>query len=301
MSWNKNLGNLSKSNNEWGGAWTEKKLSAFSKYVWSYLTIMKANPYWKTIYFDGFAGSGSKEKILKTEIYKQLKITDEEERTYQGSAERVLTIKDDLTFDFYYFIDKSESNIKELELRLSNNKQNLNGKKIVYKFGDANQWIIELAKALKDPKFAALVFLDPFGMQINWDSIKEFKGTRSDVWILVPTGVIVNRLLEKSGELKHIEKLESFFGMSVKDIKAIFYKQEVKPTLFEEEITTITKIEKPIEKIAEIYAQQMKTIWKNVTKPLRLNNSTGSPIFHFVFASNNIKAYNIAKDIIKNI
>jgi len=44
---------------EWGGKWTEKKLDAFAKYVSAYLTIMKRNPYWKTIYFDGFAGSGN--------------------------------------------------------------------------------------------------------------------------------------------------------------------------------------------------------------------------------------------------
>ena len=47
----------------WGGAWTEEKLNAFEKYVNAYLTIM--NKYrgqydWKLIYFDGFAGSGSR-------------------------------------------------------------------------------------------------------------------------------------------------------------------------------------------------------------------------------------------------
>ncbi len=300
MSWNIHSENESKSNDGWGGAWTEKKLTAFSKYVWSYLTIMKKYPIWKTIYFDGFAGSGSNEREPKSELFKQLKITDEEERTYQGSAERVLTIKDNHTFDYYYFVDKKEASIKNLETVL-NSKLDLKGKKIAYRYGDANKWIIELAKALKSNKFAALIFLDPFGMQIDWDSIKELKDSRSDVWILVPTGVIVNRLLEKSGELKHIKKLESFFGMKEEEIKKIFYKQEIKSTLFgEEEI--IEKIGKPIERIAEIYASQMKTIWNYVTeKPLRLNNSTGSPIFHFIFASNNNSAYKIAKDIIKNI
>ncbi|MCX6233758.1 MAG: hypothetical protein NT175_03420 [Bacteroidetes bacterium] len=34
----------------WGGVWTIKKLDAFSKYVWSYLAIMKKHPYWKTMY-----------------------------------------------------------------------------------------------------------------------------------------------------------------------------------------------------------------------------------------------------------
>ncbi len=80
MSWNnKNI--INEPSGEWGGPWTEKKLEAFSKYVWSYLTIMKKYPHWKTIYFDGFAGSGTREQAINTDLMEQLKITDEEETT----------------------------------------------------------------------------------------------------------------------------------------------------------------------------------------------------------------------------
>lgn len=89
---------------EWGGTWTHKKLEAFSKYVWSYLTIMKKYPYWKTIYFDGFAGSGSKKRNCQSILYKQLALSFEEEDLYKGSVERVLSVKDNLSFDYYYFM-----------------------------------------------------------------------------------------------------------------------------------------------------------------------------------------------------
>jgi three-Cys-motif partner protein len=297
MTWNKNNIVNEPPGGDWGGPWTEKKLQAFSKYVSAYLTIMKKFPYWETIYFDGFAGSGSKEKEVTTELYQQLKITEEEEKIYKGAAERVLTLKDDLAFNYYYFIDKKEESLTKLKGKL----KDIKGKKIEFRTGDANKWIKELAKALKTKGYAALVFLDPFGMQIDWSSIEELKGTRSDVWILVPTGVIVNRLLDKAAELKYIDKLESFFGLTEKEIKAIFYKQEVKNTLFGKE-ETISKIAKPIEKIAKIYASRMKTIWKYVTEePLVLKNRNGVPIFHFVFASNNQNALKIAKQIIQNI
>lgn len=303
MTWNeKNMVN-EPSNDRWGGPWTEKKLNAFSKYVWSYLTIMKKFPYWETIYFDGFAGSGSKEKEEKVELYTQLEITEEEEKTYKGAAERVLTLENNLAFNYYYFIDKNESSLKKLENKL-NEKVDLTDKKLVYKSGDANQWIIELAKALKTKtktkQFAALIFLDPFGMQINWQSIEELKGTRSDIWILIPTGVIVNRLLDKKGQLKYMDKLKSFFGLTEEEIKNEFYKIETVPTLFGD-TEQITKITKPIEKIAKLYAQRLGTIWENVSEnPLRLDNKNGVPIFHFVFASNNINAMKIANQIIKN-
>ena len=61
---------ISEPSAEWGGIWTEKKLNAFAKYVSAYLTIMK-NHHWKTIYFDGFAGTGNrKEKCGRKRIFK---------------------------------------------------------------------------------------------------------------------------------------------------------------------------------------------------------------------------------------
>ncbi len=282
---------------EWGGPWTERKLEAFSKYVWSYLTIMKKNDYWQTIYFDGFAGSGTREKTNKTELYQQLSITEEEEKTYKGAAERVLGIKD-LYFDYYYFIDKKEESLNKLKAKL---EPKFADKNIVYKHGDANEHIINLAKSLKTKQYAALTFLDPFGMQIDWNSIAKLKETRSDVWILVPTGVIVNRLLDKKGKLIFSEKLESFFGLSVEEIRTFFYKEEKNLTLFGEE-SVITKVSEPIEKIAKLYCQRMKTIWKYVTEePLVLKNRNNSPIFHFIFASNNPNAKKIAKEIIQRV
>jgi three-Cys-motif partner protein len=282
---------------EWGGPWTEKKLTAFAKYVMSYLTIMNNYPYWKKIYFDGFAGSGTREKQVNDDLMQQLKITEEEERTYKGAAERVLSLQQ-LGFDYYYFIDKNDNSLNSLKEKLEGKFKD---KKIVYRPGDANDEIAKLANALQKPDYAALVFLDPFGMQIDWNSISKLKDTRSDVWILVPTGVIVNRLLDRLGKLEFSEKLQSFFGLPIDVIKAYFYDEKKVQTLFgEEEI--ITKVSNPIEKIARLYADRMKTIWKYVTEePLVLKNRNGTPIFHFVFASNNENAIKIAKHIIQNI
>jgi len=282
---------------DWGGKWTEKKLEAFSKYVWSYLTIMKQNPYWKTIYFDGFAGSGSRKKG-KSELFIQLKLTEEDEKVYKGSAERVLSIKDGLTFDYYYFVDTKKTALQKLESKLMSLEISKN-KNLSFRYGDANKWLLKLAGTLKTKKYSALIFLDPFGMQINWDSIESLKGTRSDVWVLIPTGVIVNRLLDKKGELKFLKKLESFFGLSENQIRKEFYETRVEETLFgETEITR--KVLKPIEKISYLYLERLNTIWKQtISKPLRLDNNHGFPIFHFAFASNNKNAVKIANQIIK--
>lgn len=292
----------SKTSKSWGGPWTETKLDAFEKYVRAYLTIMQKYPFWKLVYFDGFAGSGER-KIENTELFRQLSIQLEELNVYQGAAERVVRINDPRSFDFYYFIDKNEHSSKNLENKLVSLFPEKN-KSFVFRNSECDSQLRLLAEASKDKskKLASLIFLDPFGMQISWDAISKLKNTRSDVWILVPTGVIVNRLLDKKAELKNVKKLEEFFGMPESEIRKEFYSEQTTLNLFGEEENIVKKITDPINHIARIYKNNLKTVWEYVTEvPLRLDNSVGTPIFHFIFASNNKNAVKIAQEVIRNI
>jgi three-Cys-motif partner protein len=305
MTWNRNILNETKS---WGGPWTEKKLDAFEGYVKAYLAIMNKNPYWETIYFDGFAGSGEKGDE-ENPLYLELEFSEMEERVYEGAAERMSKLVDPHRFNFFYFIEKDEASLKILRKKIVKLNDGKKGK-LVFRAGDCNGELLKLGTALKKPKspsniglkYAALIFLDPFGMQVEWNSIAQLAGTRSDVWILLPTAVIVNRLLDRKGELKSLKKLESFFGMNEDEIRTVFFVQTGQQNLFDISANHFSKIADPIGKIAEIYIAKMKTIWSHVTeRPLRLNNRKGAPLFHFVFASNNKAALKIANDIIKNI
>ncbi|MCO5252295.1 MAG: three-Cys-motif partner protein TcmP [Candidatus Kapabacteria bacterium] len=288
-------------NGDWGGSWTTRKLDAFAKYVSAYLKIMNNQRHWKTIYFDGFAGSGDR-NITSTELYESLLFTQEEEAGYKGAAERVLTLPDNLAFDYYYFIDNNKVSLENLKQKISHYGEEKNIK-LVFRKGECNANLDKLSRIMKDKPnvYASLIFLDPFGMQINWNSIENLKNTRSDIWILIPTGVIVNRLLDRNGTLKYLEKLQSFLGLNENEIKEHFYRGETAITLFgDEEI--ITKISKPIERIAELYIKRLRSIWEHVSdKPLVLKNTRGLPIYHFVFASNNQTAIKIANEIIKAI
>lgn len=289
----------------WGGSWTEEKLDAFEKYVNAYLTIMNTfrdKHNWKLIYFDGFAGSGTRNENdvqpvseLLLDLFNDECLDEDELNTYKGAAERVLGIEQ-RGFDWYVFVDKSMESSQQLEKRLEKFKSQRN---LVFRTSDANEQISLLANAMKkDNSLAALVLLDPFGMQVDWKSIELLKGTRTDLWILIPTGVIVNRLLDRKGELTHIEKLTSFFGKDEDFLRDYFYKKRTVETLFGE-TEIVEKVKQPIEKIAKLYIEQLGNIYKHFTdKPLVLCNSRHTPIFHFACASNNPTAIKIAKQII---
>lgn len=294
---------VSEPRKSWGGSWTEDKLDAFEKYVKAYLTIMnkyRDKYHWKLFYFDGFAGSGTRfeedESQLMQDLFKTSTVTTEQLNVYMGAAERVLRLPI-RGFDYYYFVDINKDNSDKLNSKLAY----LCNDKARYEFrvGDANEQIIKMANYLRhDSKAKALVFLDPFGMSIDWESIASLQGDGVDLWILVPTGMIINRLLEKDGRLVHIEKLKSYFGMTEEEIRNEFFTHKKENSLFGT-LEYDEKVKEPIKKIANLYVRRLKTLFSNVTEsPLVLYNTRGMPLFHFVFASNNTTASKIAQQII---
>lgn len=295
----------------WGGPWTEEKLDAFEEYVKAYLTVMKTfrEKYnWTLCYFDGFAGNGTRsaEEITEEiEVMTDLfggEVTQSELYVYRGAAERVVRIEEQgiKGFDTFFFIDKDKNSCDALKEHLSH--FSFRGKPHFYDC-DANEALLALSKWMKARSGRkALVLLDPFGMQINWTSIEALKGLDVDLWILVPSGVIVNRLLRKNFSdekgFLHPEKLKSFFGLSEEELKNAFYTEVKEASLFGEENTKSVKLADPIKRIAELYVKQLGLVFPQVTKPLVLESPSGRPLFHFVFASKNATGKKIAQFII---
>ena len=308
-------GKVCESQHKWGGDWTVEKLDALEKYVRAYLTIMKKNAPkygWQLFYFDAFAGSGTTGKETQqpsvsasTSIFlKELADTDwagmEKEETYKGAAERVVGIDiDGFDFNYYYFVDKDSKSLTKLEAMLKG-RFPLRSRKMVFKTGDANEKVLELVEYAKThSKCSALVLLDPFGMQLDWSTIEALRAIKHlDLWILVPSGVIINRLLKRDGEIMYPENLTRFFGMSENELKSYFYERQVEQTLFGNDVR-IRKAKNAIERIAQLYVDRLKTLFEYVTeKPLVLRSSTKCPIFHFVFASHNETGLKIASQIV---
>lgn len=298
----------------WGGTWTEDKLDCFEKYVKAYLVIMNNNrdKYgWELFYFDGFAGCGDRqweeEESKALSLFGEEMLSAEELHVYQGAAERVVQIEKEMRgFDYYYFVDRDESNLTKLEMKLS--AYETNGQKF-FRPSDANGEIRKLAEYLSRPKYAtpnkkigkALCLLDPFGMSVKWDSIRSIAGPGVDLWILVPTGSIVNRLIKNNGELRYPEKLEEFFGLPREVIQERFFeKQVMQADLFDIDREEVRKVKNIIGEIDKLYREQLGTLFPYVTpEPLVMRNSRGLPIFHFVCASHNKTAVGIAQDIIE--
>ena len=268
-----------------GGSWTEQKAQIVEKYTQAYLQIMKERP-WKTLYFDGFAGAGSIEISNSKEI--------------EGVAKRILKINNPTSFDLYYFVELSAS--KAASLKKMVKKDFPEKEKFVFIVQqDCNQKLADLSVFLNKNKneFRVLAFIDPYGMELRWESVERLKGYGLDLWLLLPTG-LGTRLLTRSGRIpqKWMIKLESFLGISSETIQDTFYQKSMQTELFEEEQSLI-KEKQSIQKLHTLFKNRLLSVFNYVSKPYVIRNKNNSIMYHFLLASNNRTAIKIANDIIK--
>lgn len=278
--------------NVFGGSWTDQKLEIVVEYTKAYLEIMKSRRYWKLLYFDGFAGSG---KIGKE------KISEEKgSKIIEGAAKRILAINDPRSFDQYYFVEKNKKFVNKLRESIDTD---FHFKKVstTVVSGDCNEKLKDMAAFLsyRGPDCKVLAFIDPCGMQLKWESIECLKGLSIDMWILVPLGMGVNRLLKKDGNISDswMKKLQEFLGLTSLEIKDEFYEDQPVLPLFGKETKEVKK-EKTIEIAGELYRKRLKNVFKYVSKPFLLENKKHNIMYHFLLGSNNRTAVKIANDII---
>lgn len=284
-----------------GGFWTEEKLDAFSKYVNAYLTILNKNKKkynWTTVYFDGFSGSGDIKD--NKDFLEETFFSDDDKNDLinykKGSVRRILEIPREKNFDKLFFIDRDPENIKSINTIVKD--LNLDPESVRTSIDDCNDNLRKFSDYIRKKDKRSLILLDPFGMQLDWSSIESLKNTKSDIWILVPSGVAINRLLSKKIELTNFDKLSKFFGLSKDELRNYFYSESTQTKIFDD-VIDFEKVSNPIDKIIKLYIKQLKEIWKHtLDEPLLLTNSKNATLFHFIFASNNETGYKIASDIV---
>jgi three-Cys-motif partner protein len=270
--------------NQFGGNWTQQKIEMVVAYAKAYLVIMNKYPQFKPLYF---AGSG--------DIYQDDKPDLD---IIKGTAIRILEIDQSKHFDTYYFVEKDENNKLELEKTI---KTNFPNRKTHVVAEDCNSKLKSMANYLqKNKDYRVLAFIDPYGMSVDWTSIEALKSLGVDLWILVPTGMGINRLLKNDGKISDawLEKLKRFLGLSKETILNHFYKETKRLTLFGEE-TTVIKEHNAIQKAGILYKARLNTVFKFVSESFVMKNSTNSIMYHFMMATNNAAALKIANDVIK--
>lgn len=298
MTWRKT--SASGPAHRFGGDWTARKLEILRRYLIAYSIALKKQPF-KTAYIDAFAGTGYRTPGRAGEERDLLfpDLADEApQELLEGSARLALEVEP--RFDRYIFIEKDLDRCEQLEELKKEFPHLAPGIKV--QPGEANETLQKLCgKNWRNHR--AVLFLDPYGMQVEWATIERVAATKAiDLWLLFPLGIGLNRLLPRSGEVPAgwRNRIDRFLGSD--DWFHAFYRVETQKNLFGEEETTV--VEAGVETIGTYFVDRLKSIFPGVApKPKILMNSTNCPLYLFCFAVSNPnpRAREIALDIANHI
>ncbi len=264
------MDNSNEGTQSFGGDWTREKLKILGEYLDSYTTALK-NQDFRISYIDAFTGTGT------VEIRQN---SDSNQREFlSGSAKIAYGVKD-RRFDKLVFIEKNKGKAEALKTQFGDQSR------IDVRVNDANTELQSIC-SMGTPEFwqknRAVVFLDPFALEVEWATVEAIsKIPAFDVWILFPVGAIrrmipINKLpseVDPKWELK----LNSVFG---DDSWREMY--QTIPTLYGDQLESISGTDP----ISELYKDKLRTVFPGVAPQSATLRNSGRSLFEFIFAISN--------------
>jgi three-Cys-motif partner protein len=288
-----------------GGNWTEVKLTALRNYLGAYRQIFSKNPSarrLKTWYVDAYAGTGSRRPApldgLTLPLFETVAYRDQDAEGYfDGSARIALGLPS--PFDRYLFIEKSKRRIHTLQQMVQADFASLEPR-CCFETQDSNEALRSWCASRDWKKERAVVFLDPYGMQVDWSTVQALASTQAvDLWYLFPLGVGVARLLRRDGNLPETwqRSLDRLFG--TRDWQERFFRLEESRGLFDSLLEQ--RRDASAEKIQAYVEERLRGIFAGVAKGMVLYNSKESPLYLLCFAAANKRGADVAIKIAGDI
>jgi three-Cys-motif partner protein len=262
------------------GPWAREKLDALGRYLDFYTTALK-NQRWRTIYVDAFAGGGrSAVRTTPTQDLtlplEQDQIDAEQLEFIDGSPRVALTLAN--PFTRYIFIEPDAERAADLE-------------RVKAEYGTSRrievrresavrgiQWLV--ARNIRRETHRGLVFLDPFGAQLEWATVQSLadKGL-FEVVINFALNMAIQRMLPNSGAFQPgwQERLTAYFGTN--DWYSEVY--EVKSGLLGSYVEKRSNYQT---RLLELYRRRLKDAFGFVSQAKLIRNTRGVPLYYLLWA-----------------
>ena len=284
----------SRTSHRFGGAWTDEKLRVLQGYLSAYTTALK-NTSFRKGYLDAFAGTGYRDAPERLALLPDL-VGVEPQTFLDGSAR--IALRTQPPFDGFVFVEQHggrRAQLEQLKDEFPEHRDN-----VQIRGGDANEQIQEIC-ALDWHRRRAVLFLDPYGMQVEWKTIAAIAATKAiDMWLLFPLGIGVNRLLTHTGDIPPSwrDRLTALLGRD--DWYDEFYRAETTTNLFGDDETRVVRAS--IETIGRYFNERLRSVFFAVAnEPKVLRNSKGSPLYLLCFGVGNEKGSRIALNIASHL
>lgn len=260
--------------------WSRDKLDLLSKYLGAYARIMqvqKAKWLQSFAYVDAFANAGVYQDAETAELV---------------SGSPIVALGSQPPFDEYWFIEKSAERLDRLRELVTTAAP---GSKSRFSQGDANRVLQdEVSTTFRRENYnRAFVFLDPYGLQIEWLTVEALAETRAvDIFVNFPI-MAINRLLDRdrAPDMQRRALIETRMGPA--DWLDLVYRSQL--DLFGDEHTgrgPLSAVD-----VAQRYIANLSKLFGYVSDPVVMRNSQNAPLYALVLASHNPTAVKIMNEI----
>lgn len=267
------------------GTHTDEKVQTVQAYAGFFAGALRNQPF-RRIYIDAFAGDGTyaldhgDAGLLEGLVRDGVEIKP-------GSAEFAVAV--DPPFDAIYFLEMERRSVDALNAIAARHPNRI----IEVRPGDANAALRKLCSEIqwrRNRGARAVLFLDPFGMSVEWSTMEEIAATQAiDVWYLFPTGAVGRQLPHdhRAVDASKEAALNRILGGSW--WRDAFYRPvETPPSLF----THIDPVEKRqrdagFDTIEQAFIDRLKGLFAYVAPKPRQLTSNGVRAFSLMFAMAN--------------
>jgi three-Cys-motif partner protein len=286
------------------GPWAQEKLECLGGYLAAYTTILRKQDWCRGyFYVDAFAGAGRAALRAEDDVNESAApllanvgafgFEDADEAAYiDGSPHVALEIQH--PFTRYVFIEKNVDRAQQLNEIAARYKDRREIQIVQADASAAIKRVLDDA-AVDWRTHRAVVFLDPFGMQVPWTIIEQIAANRKiEIILNLPVGMAIQRLLPRSGIFteQQRKKLNEYFGSP--DWEKVIY--EKAPNLFGD--TDTIKVEGSGERLAKWYQKWLERAFGYAPNPRLIRNSQGSHLYYLLWAGPNKTGHKIASHIL---
>ncbi|HID82052.1 MAG TPA: three-Cys-motif partner protein TcmP [Thiotrichales bacterium] len=234
-----------------GGPWTLIKLDVLEAYLKAYTLALK-NQGLTLTYIDAFAGTGQCTVQL-----------GDSHVTEDGSAIRALNVEP--AFQKYIFIENEKPKIAALK-KIQTNYPDRNIEVIE---GDANQVIRNLCASAHWGGQRAVLFLDPYGMEVDWHTLEVICATQAiDLWYLFPLSGLYRQATRKRINITEDKRQAINRILGTNEWEQDIYSHSGQLTLLDNDEAEYDRID--VEGLIDYVSERLKQLFPGVSHGLLL-------------------------------
>jgi three-Cys-motif partner protein len=250
------------------GRWSELKLEIVEKYGTAYTMAFSGQKGRRLTkyYIDAFSGAG-------------LHLSKETGKQVEGSPARALRVRP--PFDHFYFIDMNLEKTTYLKTICQDRRD------VDIVTDDATSYLIEnLLPTIQFEKFnRALCLLDPYGLHLNWEVMRQAGQTRAiDMFLNFPVMDMNRNAIWRNPERapqSGIERMNRFWGDET--WKQSAYADSAQYQLF----SAPNRVKQDNDAIVAAFRERLKKVagFSFVPEPLPMKNSNNATVYYLFLAS----------------